>query len=138
MLKHMREHHGAVGKLAIACLLFQLCLTAFHAPGPRAAQMLAGDIPAGYTLICSGAGAGLQLIAVGPDGQPAEPRTPGGAPIKCPICLTQAPGALAIAGEVSVPAPMLAAAHALGPRPSAAARDHRPAIRAGHDPPFSL
>ena len=134
----MRKTHGAVGKLAILCLLFQLCLTAFHAPGLRAAQTLAGNIPAGYTLICSGAGAALQLIAIGPDGQPAKEQNPGGAPIKCPICLTQTPGALAIVGDFSLPAPALSAAHVLGQRPAAVARDHRPAIRPGHDPPLSL
>jgi hypothetical protein len=136
MLEHMRKHHRAVGQLAIFSLLFQLVLMAFHMPALRAAQNAAGDIPAGYTLICSGTA--LQLVAVGPDGQPSGDRIPGVAPIKCPICLTHAAGALAIIGDAAIPAPALAASSAAEPRPSASARDHRPAIRPGHDPPLSL
>jgi hypothetical protein len=131
-----RKHRGAVARLAVFGLLFQAFFAALHLPGIASAHAAAAAGLEGALVICSGGG--LRQIPAEPQDQ--RPDGSGSAPdfINCPICLTLSSCALAMPAAAAADMPARPQAALLAAAAPDAMRDHREAIRPGHDPPASL
>ncbi|NJM34858.1 MAG: hypothetical protein HC850_09275 [Rhodomicrobium sp.] len=125
-----------LAQLAVLSLILQLFPATFHAQQLSTAQTMSRGAPQGFLVICTGNG--VRLVAQNADHPPGGKPVRGGMLIDCPVCQSGAAPAHALAGPVTYPASVNDAFRHWRPAPVAANRDHRPAIRAGHDPPASL
>ncbi len=136
--RRSRNGHRRIAFLAVASLLMHALVFAWHTPEMAAGS---GVDAAGHRTIVICTGQGFKTIAIDADGRPIKAPTNGPeAPNlskSCPVCT-------ALAGFVMAPVAAPPDAGIMARTQAVAyiaavdrARDRRPRIRNGHDPPLA-
>lgn len=133
--RRSQRNHYCVAHVAVAAVLFQLLVTAWHVPLIAPAQTVPG-LQSSIIVICTNAG--VKRVVLDRNGDPVE--VPDRLPhnVACPICLslnmTDLPDAPASAAQLYAPKSTRVAFDCL----SEIGRDRRPFVRCGLDPPLPV
>lgn len=136
MLHIARRKHHALVQLVILGLLFQSYLAVLPAQAMFFAATHHDEIASDYAIICTGTG--LRRISLNSGTISDEQRDRPIADIECHICLAMSACALALPGTAKLPPADLHEHAAPQADEQQIFRDHRGAIRPGHDPPSAL